>query len=74
MTTLWVAILGVALASAAMKAVGPVLIGGKELPRGAGAVIALLAPSLRPWWSQIPSARTAIPRSTRGPSGWGWRR
>jgi hypothetical protein len=44
MTTLWVAILGVALASAAIKALGPVLVGGKELPQGA--VIALLAPAL----------------------------
>ena len=46
MTTLWVAILGVALASAAIKATGPVLMGGKELPPWAGAVIALLAPAL----------------------------
>src|SRR5918994_2201132 len=45
-TTLWVAILGVAVASAAIKAVGPVRVGGKELPPGAGAVIALLAPAL----------------------------
>ena len=46
MTTLWVAILGVALASAAIKAIGPVLVGGKDLPPGATAVIALLAPAL----------------------------
>jgi branched-subunit amino acid transport protein len=46
MTTLWVAILGVALASAAIKALGPVLVGGKELPPSADAVIALLAPAL----------------------------
>jgi branched chain amino acid efflux pump len=45
-TTLWIAILGVALASAAIKALGPVLVGGKELPPGADAVIALLAPAL----------------------------
>ena len=45
-TTLWVAILGVALASAAIKAIGPVLVGGKDLPPGATAVIALLAPAL----------------------------
>jgi branched-subunit amino acid transport protein len=45
-TTLWVAILGVALASAAIKALGPVLVGGKELPPSADAVIALLAPAL----------------------------
>ena len=46
MTALWVAILGVALASAAIKAIGPVLVGGKDLPPGATAVIALLAPAL----------------------------
>ena len=46
MTTLWVAILGVALASAAIKATGPVLVGGRELPPWASAVISLLAPAL----------------------------
>ena len=46
MTPLWVAIVGVTLASAAIKAVGPILVGGKDLPRGASAVIALLAPAL----------------------------
>jgi branched-subunit amino acid transport protein len=45
-TTLWVAIFGVALASAAMKAAGPVLVGGRELPPRAVSVIALLAPAL----------------------------
>ena len=46
MTTLWVTIVTVALASAAIKAAGPVLVGGRELPQGANAVIALLAPAL----------------------------
>jgi uncharacterized membrane protein len=45
-TTLWVAIVGVALASAVIKAAGPVLIGGRELPPRAVSVIALLAPAL----------------------------
>jgi hypothetical protein len=45
-TALWVAIVGVALASAAIKAMGPVLVWGKELPPSANAVIALLAPAL----------------------------
>jgi branched-subunit amino acid transport protein len=45
-TTLWVSIIGVALASALIKAMGPVLVGGKKLPPSAGAVIALLAPAL----------------------------
>jgi uncharacterized membrane protein len=46
MTTLWITIVAVALASAAIKAAGPVLVGGRELPPGAVGVIALLAPAL----------------------------
>ena len=46
MTTLWVAMVGVALASAAIKAAGPVLVGGRELPPRVVSVIALLAPAL----------------------------
>ncbi len=46
MTTLWITIAAVALASAAIKAAGPVLVGGRELPGSAVAVIALLAPAL----------------------------
>jgi uncharacterized membrane protein len=45
-TTLWVAIVAVALASAAIKAAGRVLVGGRELHARATAVIALLAPAL----------------------------
>jgi uncharacterized membrane protein len=46
MTTLWATIVAVALASAVIKAAGPVLVGGRELPPRAVAVIALLAPAL----------------------------
>ncbi len=46
MTALWVTIVAVAVASAAIKAAGPVLIGGRELPQRATSVIALLAPAL----------------------------
>lgn len=46
LTGLWVAIIGVAVASAVIKATGPVLVGGKVLPPKASAVIALLAPAL----------------------------
>ncbi len=46
MSTLWVAIVAVTLASAAIKAAGPVLVGGRELPPRVNAVIALLAPAL----------------------------
>jgi hypothetical protein len=45
-TTLWVTIIVVALANAAIKAAGPVLVGGRDLPVRAKAVIALLAPAL----------------------------
>jgi len=45
-SALWVTIVAVALASATIKAAGPVLVGGRELPPRAGAVIALLAPAL----------------------------
>ena len=43
---LWITILAVALANAAIKASGPVLVGGRELPPRAGSVISLLAPAL----------------------------
>ena len=46
MTTLWVTVVAVALASAAIKAAGPVLMGGRELSPRAVAVVALLAPAL----------------------------
>lgn len=46
MTTLWVSIIAVALAGAAIKAAGPVLVGGKDLPPRVMAILALLAPAL----------------------------
>jgi branched-subunit amino acid transport protein len=46
MTALWVAIVGAALVSAAIKAAGPVLLGGRDLPPLAVAVVAMLAPAL----------------------------
>jgi branched-subunit amino acid transport protein len=45
-TALWITILAVALASAALRAAGPMLVGGRELPSGANAVIALLVPTV----------------------------
>ena len=44
--TLWVAILAVAVVSFTIKAAGPLLLTGRELPAWSGAVIALLAPAL----------------------------
>ena len=46
MTALWITIVAVALASAAIRAFGPILVGGRELPQSANVVIALLAPTL----------------------------
>lgn len=46
MSALWVAIVTVTLASAAIKAAGPILVGGREIPPRVNAVIALLAPAL----------------------------
>ena len=46
MTTLWVAIVAVALANAAIKAAGPMAVGDRDLPPRVVAVIALLAPAL----------------------------
>ncbi len=46
MITLWVTIVAVAIANAAIKAAGPVLVGGRDLPPRIVSVIALLAPAL----------------------------
>jgi branched-subunit amino acid transport protein len=46
MTAVWVTIAGLAVATAAIKATGPVALGGRELPRAVIAVISLLAPAL----------------------------
>ena len=46
MSSLWVAIVAVTLANAAIKAAGPILAGGRELPARVNDVIALLTPAL----------------------------
>ena len=46
MTEIWIAIAGLTAATIALKAAGPVILGGRELPDRALAVIALLAPAL----------------------------
>ena len=46
MTTLWVTIAAVAIVNAAIKAAGPMLVGGRDLPPRIVSVIALLAPAL----------------------------
>lgn len=46
MTAVWTSIAVVAIANFVIKAAGPVLLGGRELPRPVVAVIALLGPAL----------------------------
>jgi branched-subunit amino acid transport protein len=45
-SSLWIAIVVVAIASAALKAAGPILAGDRELPPRVNAVVALLTPAL----------------------------
>ena len=46
MSTAWVVVLGSAAATFAIKAAGPVALGGRELPGAFNRVIALLAPAI----------------------------
>ena len=46
MSAVWLCALVVGLATVAIKASGPVLAAGRELPQGAARVVDLLAPSL----------------------------
>jgi branched-subunit amino acid transport protein len=46
MSDVWVVVLLVGLATVALKAVGPVLLGGRELPATLTAVLFLLGPAL----------------------------
>jgi branched-subunit amino acid transport protein len=45
-TTTWVVVAVVGITTIAIKALGPMLLGGKPLPPRATAVVALLAPAL----------------------------
>ena len=42
----WVVVLVVGMATMALKAVGPVALGGRELPERLGSVVELLAPAV----------------------------
>lgn len=46
MSSAWLAVLVVGAATIAIKAAGPVLAGGRELPLGSARVVDLLAPAL----------------------------
>jgi len=46
LTTVWIVVIVVGVATVAIKAVGPVLLAGRQLPPRLGVVVALLAPAL----------------------------
>ncbi len=46
MSAVWVVVFVVGVATAAFKATGPLLLGGRELPEPLASVVALLAPVL----------------------------
>jgi branched-subunit amino acid transport protein len=46
MSAIWLCVLAVGLATIALKAAGPVLASGRELPQGTARVVDLLAPAL----------------------------
>ena len=46
MSAVWLVVLVVGVATAALKATGPVLLGGRELPARLASVVGLLAPVL----------------------------
>ncbi len=46
MTAAWTIVVLVGLGTVAIKSLGPMLLGGKPLPRGVSALVALLAPAL----------------------------
>jgi branched-subunit amino acid transport protein len=45
-SAVWLCVIVVGMATIALKASGPVLAGGRELPQGAARVVDLLAPAL----------------------------
>jgi branched-subunit amino acid transport protein len=45
-STVWLVVLVVGVATVALKATGPVLLGGRELPEAVAGVVELLAPVL----------------------------
>lgn len=46
MSAVWITIVGLTLGTIAIRAAGPVLLGGRELPPRVSAVIALVAPAV----------------------------
>ncbi len=46
MSTIWIALIAVAAINAAIKGIGPAILGGRQPPPRVTAVVALLAPAL----------------------------
>ena len=46
MSSVWIVIALVGAATVALKAVGPVILGGRQLPEGLNSILFLLAPAL----------------------------
>jgi hypothetical protein len=46
MSAVWITIVALIVVTATIKAAGPVVVGGRELPKDADVVIGLLAPAL----------------------------
>lgn len=46
MSSIWIVIAVVGAATVALKAVGPVILGGRQLPGGLSSILFLLAPAL----------------------------
>lgn len=46
MTQVWLVVVLIGLATIAIKSIGPILLGGRDLPSGIAALIGLLAPAL----------------------------
>ncbi len=46
MTSTWILVVGVGIATVAIKALGPVLLGGRPLPDRVASVVQLLAPAV----------------------------
>ena len=62
MTAVWTTIGVLALVSPAIKATGPVLVGGRELPGWATRIIALLAPALAELTGALAAPHVALDR------------
>ena len=79
MSAAWIVVIVVSLATIAIKGAGPLLAGGRELPRAVAGVVSLLAPAVlaalsrTPWRAAVTSSstrarRALAPLRSRSPS------